>query len=173
MLDAPADRDDRSRNYALSERVAQFIVAEMALLDDRKFEDWIALFEEDGYYWAPIAPDQKDPLAHVSLFYDTVSTMRTRTARLRHPKIFMQTPHARTVHITGNVEAVRGDGGGIVTARCNFIMLEYRPTRPQHVWGGRYEYRLREDEQGSLRISNKKATLVNSDDQFPSLALWF
>ncbi|CAN5368250.1 aromatic-ring-hydroxylating dioxygenase subunit beta [soil metagenome] len=160
----------RSRS-ALHDDVADFINAELALLDDRHFEEWMALFTEDGHYWAPIEPGQKDPESHVSLFFDTVPTMKTRIARLRHPRIYMQVPHSRTVHMTSNLQVTAEDETS-VTARCNFVMLEYRPTRPQNIWGGRYDYILARETDG-FRIESKKASLVSSDDQFPSLAIWF
>jgi 3-phenylpropionate/cinnamic acid dioxygenase small subunit len=152
--------------------IGEFIRAETQLLDDRRFEEWMELFAEDGYYWAPIAQEQRDPLTHVSLFFDDKATMRTRIQRLRHPRIHMQIPHSRTVHVTSDVEVAPAQDSQLISARCNFIMLEYRPTRPQNVWGGRYDYRLVRSD-GAYRIAMKKATLVSSDDQFPSLALWF
>jgi 3-phenylpropionate/cinnamic acid dioxygenase small subunit len=154
--------------------ISRFITAETHLLDERRFEEWMALFTDDGYYWAPTNPAQPDALTHVSLFFDDMPTMQTRIARLRHPKIHMQIPHSRTVHIVGNVQVESQNEAGVIFVKCNFIMLEYRPTRPQNVWGGRYDYQLmRGDLAGTYRIAAKKATLVNSDDQFPSLALWF
>lgn len=161
---------DRSQAQ-LRDKVSDFVVAELAMLDDRLFEEWMGLFTEEGYYWAPVAQDQKDPFSYVSLFYDTVPTMRTRIGRLRHPRIFMQIPHSRTVHMASNFQVTAHNEEEVV-ARCNFTLLEYRPSRPQNVWGGRYDYVLA-IKGDTFRIKSKKATLVNSDDQFPSLALWF
>jgi len=80
-----------------SERsIIKFITREVELLDTRRFEEWAELFTEDGFYWAPVSPDQTDPREHVSLFYDDRKAMRTRIARLRHPQIHVQTPPSRT-----------------------------------------------------------------------------
>jgi len=154
--------------------ITRFINAENHLLDERRFEEWMDLFTEDGYYWAPIDPQQADHLTHVSLFFDDKATMKTRIARLRHPKIHMQIPHSRTVRVVSNIQIDSGGAAGVLAVKCNFILLEYRPSRPQNVWGGRYDYQLvRGEDNDTYRIAVKKATLVNSDDQFPSLALWF
>ena len=47
------------------DEMAAFVHAELDCLDQRRFEDWIALFAEDGFYWAPVAADQASPLDHV------------------------------------------------------------------------------------------------------------
>ena len=33
-----------------------FLIQEAALLDQRRFRDWMALFAEDGTYWVPAVP---------------------------------------------------------------------------------------------------------------------
>ncbi len=47
-----------------------FLVAEARLLDSGRFEEWLALFAEDGFYWIPAAPGQSDPLNHLSILYE-------------------------------------------------------------------------------------------------------
>jgi len=47
-----------------------FLFEEVRLLDDREFEAWSDLFTDDGIYWVPAVPGQKNPQDHVSLFYD-------------------------------------------------------------------------------------------------------
>jgi biphenyl 2,3-dioxygenase beta subunit len=38
----------------LQYEIEQFYYTEAALLDDRRFGDWLALFAEDAHYWMPI-----------------------------------------------------------------------------------------------------------------------
>ena len=46
---------DRSSDPLLSETVlCDFIAREAALLDEGQFDDWLALFTEDGHYWVPL-----------------------------------------------------------------------------------------------------------------------
>ena len=159
-------------NPAMAE-VMDFVLAELDLLDRRKFEEWAALFTEDGFYWAPIDPDQPNPQEHVSLFYDDRAAMKMRIYRLRHPRIHMQTPPSRYLHLVTSFRDLASAADGSVAFKCNFLLLEYRRTRGQAMYGGTYDYRLRREPSGALRILEKKATLVNSDDSFPSLAVWF
>ena len=67
--------------------VEAFLVQEAELLDDRRFEEWEGLFDEDGYYWVPARPDDENPYDELSIFFDDKPLMRTRIARLRHPRI--------------------------------------------------------------------------------------
>jgi 3-phenylpropionate/cinnamic acid dioxygenase small subunit len=152
--------------------IIEFVHAELDLLDRRQFEDWADLFTEDGRYWSPIDPDQPDPLNHVSLFFDDKPGMKMRIYRLRHPMIHMQTPPSRYLHMVTNFRGL-ATSAGETTFKCNFLMFEYRRTRSQSIVGGTYDYRLVRDADQKLRIKEKKATLVNSEDSFPSLAVWF
>ena len=41
-------------------QLIDFVLDEAAMLDDLRFEDWLALFTEDGHYWMPLAHGQTD-----------------------------------------------------------------------------------------------------------------
>ncbi|HEU0229134.1 MAG TPA: aromatic-ring-hydroxylating dioxygenase subunit beta, partial [Burkholderiaceae bacterium] len=47
-----------------------FVHAEARLLDERRFEEWLDLFTEDGRYWMPLTPGQTDPILQGSLMYE-------------------------------------------------------------------------------------------------------
>jgi len=154
-------------------RFEKFIYDEVKLLDQRHFEDWMALFDDDAYYWAPSTPDQNDPYNHVSLFFDDKATMATRLTRLRHPRIHVQTPPSRTVHMVSNVVIEDQEAGSVeYLVGCNFLVLEYRPGHEQRTYGGSDQYRLRANDD-AFRIAWKRANLVNCDATFPALALPF
>ena len=50
--------------------IEEFLYHEARLLDDRQFEDWMALFAKDGVYWIPAMPEQEDPLGEASIAYE-------------------------------------------------------------------------------------------------------
>src|SRR5689334_16482491 len=83
--------------------VSAFLFHEAGLLDDNRFEDWMALFLPDGYYWAPVKPDQEDFLNHVSLFYDDRPMMQARILRLRHPNNQSLLNPPRCCRLVGNI----------------------------------------------------------------------
>lgn len=157
-IDAP------TAQHLLLREVEEFLFHELALLDDRRFEDWVELFTEDGYYWAPASLDQENPMESVSLFYDDVGMLKTRFARLRHPRVHSQIPPSRTSHMISNVVAEAPDENpDALNVSARFQMLEYRPAHEQRSFGGRYEYALVRSGQAGFRIASKKATILNCD----------
>jgi 3-phenylpropionate/cinnamic acid dioxygenase small subunit len=147
-----------------------FLYAEARLLDARRFRDWMALFAEDGTYWVPAAPDQKSPLDHVSLFFDDRDLMKTRIDRLEHPRIHIQTPPSRTVHLVGNVMVEEADAAkGHYVVSSTVIMVEYRDDR-QRIFAGRQTHTLRRAGESFL-IAQKRVDLVNCDGAFEAMAV--
>jgi len=158
--------------HPLSDRraIEDFLIHESRLLDDRRFEDWRDLFAEDGRYWVPLRPDQKNPDGESSLFYDDRTIMATRFERLRHPNIHSQNPPHRTCHIVGNVTIEHADaGGGEVTVSSNMMMTDFR-LKVQRVFAGRVTHKLRRTEDG-YRIVLKRVDLINCDDVFELVAV--
>lgn len=156
--------------------IERFLADEAHLLDSRQFEAWMALFTEDGHYWAPADPDQPDPLNHVSLIYDDREAMETRIRRLRHPRIHSQSPPTRTARIVANpvIEETEEDGRAC-RVRSKFLIYEYRPSIPeaqQRVLGGTYWHRLVRGD-GGLRIASKKALLANCDARLSPFFVYF
>lgn len=153
--------------------IEAFLIAEVAALDERRFEDWMDLFTDDGQYWAPARPDQDDPWEHVSLFFDDKDLMATRFARLGHPRVHAQIPPSRTSHMIGNVTVEPPDpAAAAYDVAARFMMLDYRPGHDQRVFGGRYDYRLLRAA-GTFRIVTKKATLLNCDAVHEAFSLPF
>ena len=45
-------------------RCEQFLVHEARLLDEARFDEWLALFTADGWYWVPSEPEPGQPARH-------------------------------------------------------------------------------------------------------------
>ena len=83
--------------------IETFLVHEARLLDERRYEDWLALFTEDGWYWVPVEEGQASPKETVSLIYDDRRLLETRVRRLTQTKLHAQEPKSRTSRIVTNV----------------------------------------------------------------------
>ena len=148
----------------------RFLIHEAALLDARRFREWMGLFAEDGTYWVPAVPDQKDLFGQASLFYDDRDLMKTRIDRLEHPRIHVQTPPSRTAHLVGNAIVEQADDAkGEYLVGSTFIMVEYRDDQ-QRVFAGRQRHRLRRDG-ASFLIVQKRVDLINCDSAFEAMAV--
>jgi 3-phenylpropionate/cinnamic acid dioxygenase small subunit len=45
------------------------VYREARLIDEKRFDEWYALFAEEALYWMPLARDQAPGEAHTSLLY--------------------------------------------------------------------------------------------------------
>jgi benzoate/toluate 1,2-dioxygenase beta subunit len=147
-----------------------FLIYEAELLDEEKFEDWLALFTASAWYWVPIEPNQDSPLTTVSLMYDDRKLLETRVRRLLSPRMHAQEPRSRTSRIIANVTLRERRPAGTVV-RSKFMMVEYR-RGDQRLFAGTCLHELvRMD--GRLRIASKRVDLVNCDAPLDGLVVPF
>ena len=107
-------------------RVQQFLFQEARLLDERRLQEWLALYADDAEYWVPYAWNQQSPKDHVSLFYETKKLLGMRVDRLERELSPLDTPMARTNHYLSNVTVDDDD-----RARAYLFFVEYRREDPQ------------------------------------------
>jgi 3-phenylpropionate/cinnamic acid dioxygenase small subunit len=148
----------------------RFLLYEARLLDEARFDDWLALFTSDGWYWVPSEPDQENPHDTVSLIYDDRRLLETRVRRLASPRIYSQEPRSRTSRIVGNVSIEDSDNDAC-TVRSKFLMIEYR-RESQRIFGGTtFHHLVRTD--GGIRIASKRVDLVNCDAPLDGIVVPF
>jgi 3-phenylpropionate/cinnamic acid dioxygenase small subunit len=147
-----------------------FLLHEARLLDEAKFDAWLALFTADAQYWVPSEPDQKSPYDTVSLIYDDRRLLETRVRRLASPRIYSQEPRSRTSRIVTNV-TLEESGADSALARSKFMMIEFRRNE-QRLFGGTCFHRLLRHD-GALRIQQKRIDLVNCDAPLDGIVVPF
>ncbi len=149
------------------EDVTRFIYREARLQDEHQYDDWEALWTDDGVYWVPANGDDGDPEQVMSIIYDNRSRIALRIRQFHTGKRFSQTPQSRLRRLISNIEVLEDDGQE-VSVGTNVLIFENQ-TRGDVLWAARTEYRLRRVE-GALRMVRKKVTLVNNADALYSLA---
>jgi benzoate/toluate 1,2-dioxygenase beta subunit len=149
----------------------EFLIYEADLLDDGRFDEWLALFTPEATYWVPSEPDQSSPLDTVSLMYDDRRLLETRVRRLASPRIYSQEPRSRTSRTVGNVRFVPGAGSARQTVRSKFVMVEYRREQQRLFAGTAYHELIVVD--GVIRIASKRVNLVNCDAALDGLVIPF
>lgn len=163
-------------------RCEQFLQHEARLLDEGKFDVWLALFTPQAWYWLPSEPDQHDPFETVSLIYDDRRLLETRVRRLSSPRMYSQEPRSRTSRIVSNVTVE--DVGSLPTllreqivegkdcvVRSKFIMIEYRRGE-QRLFGGTAIHGLA-DNSGRIVIKWKRVDLINCDAPLDGITIPF
>ena len=81
------------------QELAGFVVHEARLIDQHRFEEWLDLFADDGYYWMPLEWGQTDPRLTTSLMYEDKLLLRIRIERLKGNRTFSQKPKSRCHHV--------------------------------------------------------------------------
>ena len=141
-------------------QVQQFLFHEARLLDERRLQEWVALYADDAEYWVPYAWGQKSPKDHVSLFYETKSLLGMRVDRLERELSPLDSPAVRVNHYLTNVTV---EEGAELAARANLLFVEYR--RGEQRWfAGRATWRLRARAESFL-IAAKRVDLLNADQE--------
>jgi ethylbenzene dioxygenase subunit beta len=151
----------------------RFLIREAHLLDERRFEEWLALFDQDCLYWLPIGEDESE--LEPSIVYDPRPRLEERVFRLIETRAYAQEPPSRTQHNVTNVEVEDGGAAGLVRLRCNVTILEVRSGdalqaglgTPQ-LLAGRCEYLLRQGPE--WRIARKVVRLLTRDLPLPNLS---
>jgi 3-phenylpropionate/cinnamic acid dioxygenase small subunit len=152
------------------QRVETFLFREAALLDDRQFDEWLALFDANGEYWIPMSSDQPDPYNHISLLFETVDIMKMRVRRLHDKTAPAQRPASRTLHQISNVMIGVAEGSpDQLDVRSALTMIEYRRSE-QRIFAGYMRHRLAPHGE-SFKIVRKRVDLLNNDSDAGHLRL--
>lgn len=145
--------------------VEQFLYRQAALLDERDWEGFIALFAEDGLYWMPATPDQTTGDGVPSIFYEDRDLMQVRMKRVMHPHAWSQAPDWATNHVVSNVMIESADARtGDVVVRSRFHMMEFRRDASRH-FAGAYRHHLVRTRDG-YRIKQQRVDMVNGEGPY-------
>ncbi len=148
-----------------------FVYEEARLIDEKRFEQWLALFADDGCYWIPLVPDQQDGVDHASLMYEDRLLLQLRIERMRNPRAFSLQPESRCLHVLQCPEIVSmGDDGNTYLTRTRYIYVETHGDE-QQMYACTAEHTLVLQD-GVLRIRQKRVNLLNCDAALPSIQLF-
>lgn len=160
-----------SMDFSETQRVAhEVLYREAAALDERRWDDWLALFTADCQYWVPAWRNDLETTAdwrrEVSLiFYRTRAGLEDRIWRIRSGQSAAADPLPRTAHIVGNILAEETGEG--VAVRSTFVThLFQNKTKAEETFFGRLEHLLQRDGE-AWRIARRKAILLN--DYIPAV----
>ena len=145
--------------------VEQFLYRQAELLDEKRWDDFIGLFADDGLYWMPAAPEQTTGEGAPSIFYEDRNLMTVRMKRVTHPHAWSQSPMWGTSHLVSNVAIEKEDPRtGDITVRSRFHMMEFRRDASRH-FAGTYRHQLVR-ENGGYRIKMQRVDMVNGQGPY-------
>ena len=107
---------------ALQYEVEQFLYAEAALLDGRRFREWYALLASDIHYWMPIrrtvTSDNLDmeftQPGDMAYFDDDLTILDMRLKKQEAGSSWAEEPPSRSRHFVGNVRILKVEGDEVM-----------------------------------------------------------
>lgn len=152
--------------------VHDLVHLEAELLDDCRFDEWLALYTQDCLYWVPVSPAMQSPREGPSHYRDDRQVMMVRTHRLANPRTFGAEPAPRTLHIVSGVRTAQETDDEIIVTSSQ-LMLEYRNRgrfeEDQRTFGGRVKHTFRRMGEG-WKIAEKRVDLINAEASMNAMA---
>ncbi|MDD3651596.1 aromatic-ring-hydroxylating dioxygenase subunit beta [Immundisolibacter sp.] len=136
---------------------------EAAALDQRRWDDWLALYTEDCEFWVPAWKSEHaptaDPAGEVSLvYYDSRVGLQERVWRIQSAAAPAHRLLPRTCHAVHNVRLLDATDDRLVV-HATWRVDSYKEKTATSLFGY-YDYQLA-GRPGAWRIARKKITLVS------------
>ncbi|MCB1739258.1 MAG: 3-phenylpropionate/cinnamic acid dioxygenase subunit beta [Gammaproteobacteria bacterium] len=157
QLDGRDDRNDRIESLLLKDEVSEFLHQEADLLDERRFDEWLALLADDLIYVMPIrlnvsfADHDERSITRAGeetcWFDEGKRTLEKRVAQIRTGVHWAEEPFSRVSHLVSNIRirAVRPSVPAVqeVDVSCRFLVYRNRVETETDFFVGRREDTLR------------------------------
>jgi 3-phenylpropionate/cinnamic acid dioxygenase small subunit len=158
-------------DVAVRDEFRRLLEREARLLDQLRYDDWLAMYARECVYWVPSTPTAGDPRREVSVMFDDRRRLEDRVYRLRTGFAWSQAPASRTVRLITNVEVFATARDDARMVRSNFLISEFwgDETRVLTGWSG---YRVMREGDG-WKIQAKQVNLIDCDQciRNPSIIL--
>lgn len=146
------------------EAVCAFLYREARYLDERDWDNWLALYAPDVTFWVPAWDDDgkltTNPQSEISLmWYGRRAGLEDRVFRIRTDRSSATIPDTRTSHHLSNIEIVE-QGDGMCKVRFNWHTMSVRYNQTDHYCGASF-YTL--DTRGDSPLIQSKKVVLKTD----------
>jgi len=168
------NRDEYMPRLLLKQEIEEFLYYEADLLDERHYEDWLALVAEDVRYWMPMRRNVKvDDIEReftregldISWFDEGKETLTRRVRQIQTGIHWAEEPVSRISHMVSNVRLLEASPTWAdpveVTVRCRFLIYRNRVETETDILVGKREDLLRRVD-GQWQIARRKIVLDQS-----------
>ena len=163
--------EDRIARLLLTQEITEFLYAEAELLDERRYDEWLALLSEDIRYWMPMRRNVKyDGTTReftregedISWFDEGKDTLARRVRQIQTGIHWAEEPRSRITHMVSNVQlldvAADADMPREVSVKSRFLIYRNRVETETDLLVGKREDTVRRDGSGWL-IARRKIIL--------------
>jgi benzoate/toluate 1,2-dioxygenase beta subunit len=164
-------REDRAvSDPAVRDQCRMLLEREARALDERRFDEWLALYVPECLYWVPGTPGG-DPRREIAFAFDDRRQLEGRVFRLGTGYAWSQIPPSRTARLVSNVEVFATAHPATRMVRSSFLLAEHRAGETRTL-AGAYAHRIVERD-GAWRIAVKQVNLLECDRSLrnPSIIL--
>jgi 3-phenylpropionate/cinnamic acid dioxygenase small subunit len=168
------NRDEHIACLLLKQEIEEFLYYEADLLDERRYEDWLALVAEDVRYWMPMRRNVKvDDIEReftregldISWFDEGKETLTRRVRQIQTGIHWAEEPVSRISHMVSNLRLLEASPSWAdpveVTVRCRFLIYRNRVETETDILVGKREDLLRQVD-GQWQIARRKIVLDQS-----------
>ena len=165
------DRDDRITRALLKDEIEDFLYREADLLDERHYDEWLALLTDDVRYWMPMrrnvkVDDREREFTRegrdISWFDEGRETLTRRVRQIQTGIHWAEEPVSRISHLISNVQLVEINPSAAepaeVSVRCRFLVYRNRVETETDILVGKREDLLRRAGDG-WQIARRKILL--------------
>jgi ethylbenzene dioxygenase beta subunit len=118
--------------------IEKFLCQEARLLDEERFDDWLALFTDDARYVIPILANTfrrnrpgKSSLTPMFIYNDGKADLAQRIQRESTGLVWLNDPPTRHVRVVSNIEVLAGDAPD--EYRVHSVVTLYRSRRDRDI----------------------------------------
>jgi 3-phenylpropionate/cinnamic acid dioxygenase small subunit len=165
------DRDEQINRLLLQRELEEFLYREADLLDERRYEDWLALIADDVRYWMPMRRNVKFGEAEreftragqdINWFDEGKQTLTRRVKQILTGMHWAEEPVSRISHMVSNVRLIEVNPSAAepheVTVGCRFLIYRNRVETETDILVGKREDLLRRVD-GQWQIARRKIVL--------------
>ena len=142
--------------------IAEFLWLEADLLDQKDYEGWLDLWDEEGIYVIPIDRESGDHKARLNYAYDDAAMRRMRIRRLTSGESVSARSAGVTIRTVSRFRRLEDTEGSAIRVRCAQNLTEFRNAKSRS-YVADVTFALR-PVSGSFRILEKEVLLGNSTD---------
>ncbi len=150
----------------------ELLQREALYLDQRRWDEWLALYTPDCEYWMPAWKSEdelgQNPRTELSYFYyDNRTGLEDRVARVVSGRSAASTPMPRTTHMLSDIRLRDGPASGRMGLGASWLCQVYFPRlKDSRAFFGRVEHDL------VLRVDNwliARKKIVLQNDYIPTM----
>jgi len=176
--------DPKLARALLCAQISEFFATEADLLDARRYDDWLALLEEDIHYRMPLARNARraEPQREYSQeqdihwFDEGIATLRQRVAQIKTGFHWAEEPPSRVSHLVTNIRLLdiqpSLEAPSEVTTSSRFLIYQNRLEVETALFVGKRTDVLRWHESG-WKIASRLVHLDQNVLQAKALTTFF